>query len=106
VDVDQPIGIEEIAEAVARDEIVSLLGPAVLHNVTVRARRNPDNPNLLHLTVVYKWTLRYEQEQQVATTLLLGDPAVRRDPAAVRAAVRPLLARLGLYDEAHDASEA
>jgi hypothetical protein len=107
VDVDQPVSIEEIAEAAARDEIVSLLGPAVLHDFTVRARRDPDTRDLLHVTVVYKLTLRYEQEQQVATTLLLGDPVVLRDPAgAVRAAVRPLMARLGLCDGPEETREA
>ena len=56
MDVDQPVSIEEIAEAAAREEIVSLLGPLALHDFAVRARRDPDDRDLLHLTVVYKLT--------------------------------------------------
>lgn len=99
MDVEQPVGIEEIAETAARDEIASLLGPAALQNITVRARRDPGNRDVLHLAVVYKLTMRYEQEQQGGTTLLLGNPAVRDDPAgAVRVAVRPVVVRMGLCD--------
>ncbi|HZS02316.1 MAG TPA: hypothetical protein VFE37_26610 [Chloroflexota bacterium] len=89
MDIDLPETLEEEAEATIRDEIASLRGADALAGVTVRARRDPDDYNLLRVV------LRYGAQQEDAVTLALENPAVRHDlDGAFRQAARELLGRV------------
>jgi hypothetical protein len=93
MDIDLPETLEEAAEATIRDEIASLCGPLALGGITVRARRDPDDYNLLRIV------LRYSGPQEDATLLALANPAVRRDlDAALRQAARELLGRISAIE--------
>jgi hypothetical protein len=90
MDIDLPETLEEEAEAIIRDEIASVLGPAALATLTVRARRDPDDYNLLRIV------LHCGGPQEDATTLALANPAVHRDlDAALRHVAREMLGRIG-----------
>jgi hypothetical protein len=93
MDIDLPETLEEEAEAIVRDEIASVRGPSALTGLTVRARRDPDDYNLLRIV------LRYSGPQEDATTLALANPAVHRDlDAALRQAAREMLGRIGAIE--------
>ena len=95
MDVDQPESVEEEAEATARDEIASLLGPAILSQFTVRAHRDPEQREVLRLL------LRYGDNGPESTVLPLSPPDnmadVPRDGDAVIG--QPLCA--DCYDHDH-----
>jgi hypothetical protein len=93
MDIDLPQNLEEEAEAIVRDEIASLAGPAILAGVTVRAHRDPDDYNLLRIV------LHYGEQQEDGVTLALENPAVRHDvDAALRQAARELLGHSSTID--------
>jgi hypothetical protein len=82
--------IEDLAEVTIRDEIASVLEPGALQGFTVRASRDPDDRDLLRLS------LRYGEAREAGTTLALRNPAVREHlEGAIRQAVRSVLEDLG-----------